>query len=140
MDILDGIAPVAERYDGYVLDLWGVVHDGKRPYAGVPEALAELKRRGKRIVFPTNAPRRSWFIAGMLSRWVHNGLSRLHGFDATLAQFFGNVVRYAVLVLVIVMVLGQFGVQTASVLAALGAAGPGRRAAPPGPRRRARLP
>jgi small conductance mechanosensitive channel len=64
-----------------------------------------------------------WFVAGMLSRWVHNGLSRLHGFDATLAQFFGNVVRYAVLVLVIVMVLGQFGVQTASVLAALGAAG-----------------
>jgi HAD superfamily hydrolase (TIGR01459 family) len=68
MDILDGIAPVAERYDGYVLDLWGVVHDGKRPYPGVPEALAELKRRGKRIVFLTNAPRRAWFVEGMLDR------------------------------------------------------------------------
>ena len=31
MDILDGIAPIADRYDGYVLDLWGVVHDGKPP-------------------------------------------------------------------------------------------------------------
>ena len=68
MEILDGIAPVADRYDGFVLDLWGVVHDGRRPYPGVPEALAELKRRGKRIVFLTNAPRRSWFIAGMLDR------------------------------------------------------------------------
>ncbi|TCZ56009.1 TIGR01459 family HAD-type hydrolase [Roseicella aquatilis] len=68
MDILDGIAPIADRYDGYVLDLWGVVHDGKRPYPGVPECLGELKRRGKRIVFLTNAPRRSWFIAGMLDR------------------------------------------------------------------------
>lgn len=68
MDILDGIAPIADRYDGYVLDLWGVVHDGRRPYPGVPEALAELKRRGKRVVFLTNAPRRAWFIAGMLDR------------------------------------------------------------------------
>jgi HAD superfamily hydrolase (TIGR01459 family) len=68
VDILDGIAPVAERYDGFVLDLWGVVHDGRRPYPGVPEALAELKSRGKRVVFLTNAPRRSWFVEGMLDR------------------------------------------------------------------------
>ncbi len=46
MEILDGIAPVADRYDGFVLDLWGVVHDGQRPYPGVPEALAVLKKRG----------------------------------------------------------------------------------------------
>jgi len=68
MDILDGIAPIADRYDGYVLDLWGVVHDGKRPYPGVPEALGQLKARGKRVVFLTNAPRRAWFIQGMLDR------------------------------------------------------------------------
>ena len=58
MEILDGIAPIADRYDGFVLDLWGVVHDGQKPYPGVPEALAELKGRGKRVVFLTNAPRR----------------------------------------------------------------------------------
>ncbi|MBR0670393.1 TIGR01459 family HAD-type hydrolase [Neoroseomonas soli] len=68
MDILDGIAPVADRYDGFVLDLWGVVHDGKKPYPGVPGALAELKARGKAVVFLTNAPRRSWFVQGMLDR------------------------------------------------------------------------
>ena len=68
MDILDGIAPVADRYDGFVLDLWGVVHDGRRPYPGVPEALAELKARGKRIIFLTNAPRRSWYVQSMLDR------------------------------------------------------------------------
>ena len=66
MDILDGIAPVADRYDGFVLDLWGVVHDGRRPYPGVPEALAELKKRGKRVAFLTNAPRRSWAIQTLL--------------------------------------------------------------------------
>lgn len=64
-----------------------------------------------------------WILAGILARWAHNGLARIHGIDATLAQFFSNVIRYAVLILVIVMVLGQFGVQTASILAALGAIG-----------------
>jgi small conductance mechanosensitive channel len=64
-----------------------------------------------------------WVVAGLISRWAHNGLLRIHGIDATLAQFFSNAIRYALLILVIIMVLGQFGVQTASVLAALGAAG-----------------
>ncbi|WP_149540430.1 TIGR01459 family HAD-type hydrolase [Siccirubricoccus phaeus] len=68
MEILDGIASLADRYDGYVLDLWGVVHNGKQPYPPVPEALRQLKDRGKKVVFLTNAPRRSWFIAGMLDR------------------------------------------------------------------------
>ena len=68
MDILDGIEAIADRYDGYVLDLWGVVHDGRKPYPGVPEALAALKARGKRVVFLTNAPRRAWTVATMLDR------------------------------------------------------------------------
>jgi len=68
MQILEGISGLADRYDGYVLDLWGVVHDGRKPYPGVPEALAALKARGKRIVFLTNAPRRAWFVQGMLDR------------------------------------------------------------------------
>jgi HAD superfamily hydrolase (TIGR01459 family) len=68
VEILDGIAPIADRYDGFVLDLWGVVHDGQRPYPGVPEALAELKGRGKRVVFLTNAPRRSWAVQTLLDR------------------------------------------------------------------------
>lgn len=66
--ILENLGPLAERYDGFVLDLWGVVHDGRAPYLGVPECLAELKARGKRVVFLTNAPRRAWFIRGMLER------------------------------------------------------------------------
>jgi small conductance mechanosensitive channel len=64
-----------------------------------------------------------WIASGLLSRWAKRGLSRIHGIDATLAQFFSNVIRYAILVIVMVMVLGQFGVQTASILAALGAIG-----------------
>lgn len=67
MKVLDGIAPLAERYDGFILDLWGVVHDGRRPYPGVAEALGELRRRGKRVAFLSNAPRRSHVVESLLT-------------------------------------------------------------------------
>ncbi|HEV7267805.1 MAG TPA: TIGR01459 family HAD-type hydrolase [Falsiroseomonas sp.] len=67
MKILDGIATLAERYDGFVLDLWGVVHNGRAPYPGVAEALGALKRRGKRIAFLSNAPRRSHVVETLLT-------------------------------------------------------------------------
>ncbi|WP_176083992.1 mechanosensitive ion channel domain-containing protein [Martelella sp. HB161492] len=61
-----------------------------------------------------------WIVAGILQRSVKVSMARLKNVDQTLAGFFGAVTRYAVLVIVIVMVLGQFGVQTASIVAALG--------------------
>jgi small conductance mechanosensitive channel len=64
-----------------------------------------------------------WMLADLLNRWAFGGISRIRGIDQTLARFFANVLRYALLVLVFVTVLGQFGVQTASIIAALGAAG-----------------
>ncbi|WP_431285988.1 TIGR01459 family HAD-type hydrolase [Humitalea sp. 24SJ18S-53] len=68
MQILDGIESLADRYDGFILDLWGVVHDGRTPYAGVIHALATLQTMGKKVAFLSNAPRRSWFVADMLAR------------------------------------------------------------------------
>lgn len=64
-----------------------------------------------------------WILSGVISRWTYRGLGRIHGIDETLARFFQSLVHYGLLVLVFVAVLGQFGVQTTSVVAALGAAG-----------------
>ncbi|MEQ1955229.1 mechanosensitive ion channel domain-containing protein [Mesorhizobium sp. CN2-181] len=64
-----------------------------------------------------------YIVAGLVERGISAGLSRLPGFDSTLRHFFATAARYAVLVLVVVMVLGQFGVQTASIIAAIGAIG-----------------
>jgi small conductance mechanosensitive channel len=64
-----------------------------------------------------------WLIAGVIERTLFAGLSQVRGFDTTVARFLSSVARYAMLVLVIVMVLGQFGVQTASIIAAIGAVG-----------------
>jgi HAD superfamily hydrolase (TIGR01459 family) len=57
--VLPGLAALADRYDGFVLDLWGTIHDGFRPWPGANECMAELKRRGKRVLLLSNAPRRS---------------------------------------------------------------------------------
>src|SRR5690606_28721022 len=64
-----------------------------------------------------------YMVAGLLERWTRAGLARFPAFDQTLRVFLSKIVRYAVLVLVGVTVLAQFGVQTASLIAALGAAG-----------------
>ncbi|PKA40661.1 mechanosensitive ion channel [Rhizobium sullae] len=64
-----------------------------------------------------------WLMARFVSRWAYEGMSRVRGIDETLVRFFTNVLRYALLILVFVTVLAQFGVQTASIIAALGAAG-----------------
>jgi small conductance mechanosensitive channel len=61
--------------------------------------------------------------AGLFERWSYRAFSRVEGFDETLRRFLSKSVRYGVLVLVGAMVLSQFGVQTASIIAALGAAG-----------------
>lgn len=59
MDILSGFAPLADRYDGFILDLWGVIHDGLSPYPGAVETLERLQAAGKRVGLLSNAPRRS---------------------------------------------------------------------------------
>src|SRR5882757_8440468 len=64
-----------------------------------------------------------YIVAGLAERSIFAGLGHIHGFDSTLRHFFSKIVRYAILILVVIMVLGQFGVQTASIIAAIGAIG-----------------
>ena len=59
MRTLTGLADIAPDFDGYIVDLWGVIHDGVTPYPGALACLAELRARGKRIVLLSNAPRRA---------------------------------------------------------------------------------
>jgi HAD superfamily hydrolase (TIGR01459 family) len=59
MQFLTGMAALAANYDGFIVDLWGVVHDGVRPYPGAVDCLARLRDAGKRVVLLSNAPRRA---------------------------------------------------------------------------------
>jgi HAD superfamily hydrolase (TIGR01459 family) len=59
MQHLTGFAPLAAQYDGFILDLWGVIHDGVSPYPGAIDCLRRLRAAGKPAVLLSNAPRRS---------------------------------------------------------------------------------
>jgi HAD superfamily hydrolase (TIGR01459 family) len=59
MEHLARFGALAERYDGFILDLWGVIHDGVTPYPGAIECLRRLKAMGKPTVLLSNAPRRA---------------------------------------------------------------------------------
>jgi HAD superfamily hydrolase (TIGR01459 family) len=54
-----GLRALAPAYDGLILDLWGVLHDGFKPFPGVVDALERLIDGGKRICILSNAPRRA---------------------------------------------------------------------------------
>jgi HAD superfamily hydrolase (TIGR01459 family) len=61
--LLSGIAAVVESYQGLILDLWGVMHDGRAPMPGVIDCLERFKSAGKRVVVLSNAPRRAHLVA-----------------------------------------------------------------------------
>ena len=42
---ITGLAEIAAGYDGFVLDLWGVIHDGAEAYPGVADTLAGLAKQ-----------------------------------------------------------------------------------------------
>jgi len=65
--IYEGVSAFADDYDGFILDLWGVLHDGVQAYDGARECLDALKSRGKRIALLSNAPRRSMTIVDMMT-------------------------------------------------------------------------
>ena len=54
-----GMRQLAPLYDGFILDLWGVIHNGVAPLPGSIECLNALMELGKRIVLLSNAPRRA---------------------------------------------------------------------------------
>ena len=62
-----GLSTVVGRYDGMILDLWGVIHDGERPYPGVVECLDRLTAAGKRLCLLSNAPRRTGGVIAKLA-------------------------------------------------------------------------
>ena len=54
---ISGLAQVAGRYDALLCDVWGVVHDGRVPFAEGCAALARFGRERGPVVLVSNSPR-----------------------------------------------------------------------------------
>ena len=58
LNVVCGMDSVSELYDSFIIDQWGVLHDGKTPYAGVTECLQKLKSDGKNLILLSNSSKR----------------------------------------------------------------------------------
>jgi HAD superfamily hydrolase (TIGR01459 family) len=63
-----GLAEIAGRYDAVVLDLWGCVHNGVRPFPGACDAMRRLRAGGKKVIILSNAPRRAAAVASGMAK------------------------------------------------------------------------
>ncbi len=54
---LDHLKDIIHNYDSFVIDLWGVVHNGIKPYQGAMKTIEQLHNNNKKYYFLSNAPR-----------------------------------------------------------------------------------
>ncbi|OJF92371.1 TIGR01459 family HAD-type hydrolase [Pararhizobium antarcticum] len=57
--LLSGVGDLADRFDAFLIDQFGVLRDGKGPYPGAADTLQRLKQAGKTIVILSNSGKRS---------------------------------------------------------------------------------
>ena len=63
-----------------------------------------------------------WIVAGSISAWVRKRVNANDNIDPTLGNFAASMVRWLILLVVLIAVLGIFGIQATSLVAVLGAA------------------
>ena len=66
MKELNHLSEIYDAYNTFVIDLWGVMHDGIKLNEKAIEAVAQLKKKSKKIVFLSNAPRPSEKVVNFL--------------------------------------------------------------------------
>lgn len=77
---IDGLNEIASRFDGMLIDQFGVIHDGERLYPGTLRVLSELKAMGIAVVVMTNSGKRA---EANRKRLVKMGVPHEHFVDAT---------------------------------------------------------
>jgi HAD superfamily hydrolase (TIGR01459 family) len=66
--IWSGVGAHASRYDAWLCDIWGVLHNGTAAFPGVAEACAQYRRNGGRVLLISNAPRPSAAVGPQLEK------------------------------------------------------------------------
>ncbi|MDI9350143.1 MAG: TIGR01459 family HAD-type hydrolase [Candidatus Symbiobacter sp.] len=68
MQYFPGVREFYQQYDAFLLDIWGVLHDGSTAYAGAIEAMRQLHQAGKVVILLSNAPRPSFEVYPVLDK------------------------------------------------------------------------
>ncbi len=62
LKIYSGLKEIAPPYEYFLIDLWGVVHNGEHLLPGVKDCLEHLQDIHKKILFLTNSPRPGYVL------------------------------------------------------------------------------
>ena len=57
ISLLDSIAPLHGEADVWFLDIWGVLHNGVKPFAGAVSACQNFRALGGKVILVSNSPR-----------------------------------------------------------------------------------
>lgn len=66
--VLTSIAPFAATSDAWLLDVWGVLHNGVKPFPSTIEACRLFRAKGGTVVLVSNAPRPESSVVAQLDR------------------------------------------------------------------------
>lgn len=55
---INGLKEISPKYDTFIIDQWGVIHDGKTPYPGAFDCLEYLKAEKKKLIMLSNSSKR----------------------------------------------------------------------------------
>lgn len=58
LSTFSGLRNFVHKFDGFIIDQWGVLHNGKVAYDGTIECLQNLKKMNKKIVLLSNSSKR----------------------------------------------------------------------------------
>jgi HAD superfamily hydrolase (TIGR01459 family) len=64
--LIQSIAPLAEGTAAWLVDIWGVIHNGVKPFADACEACARYRQNGGIVVLVSNSPRPQGSVAAQL--------------------------------------------------------------------------
>ncbi len=69
INILQGLHSIIDDYDVFLLDVWGVLHNGVEPFPGTINALEQLQEAGKTVCLLSNSPDRARVLTKKLQTY-----------------------------------------------------------------------
>ena len=79
---LTGLKSIADNYDLFYIDLWGVIHNGIKLHEEAINVLKEISKKNKSFVLLTNAPRPNDTVKNFLERMGMDRSLREHVFTS----------------------------------------------------------
>jgi HAD superfamily hydrolase (TIGR01459 family) len=86
--VIDAIAPLGKGYAAWLVDIWGVMHNGVRAFPPAVEATRRYRKQGGIVILLSNSPRPSEPLQRQLTSL---GVSE-QSYDATVSS--GDLTRY----------------------------------------------